>query len=83
MYYHNEYSMTGNDIIETMLRTAAEKGLIGASRDDLFRALKGIAYPELEQLIEELEQKGYITIQWMGACDFVVTVTPEGLNLLT
>ncbi len=75
--------MTGNDITETMLRIAAERGLIGASRDDLFRALRGIGYPELEHLIEELEQKGYITVQWLGSCDFVVTVTPEGLDLLT
>jgi uncharacterized protein YpbB len=75
--------MTELEITEAMLRTAAKKGLIGASRDDLFKSLRGIGYPELEQLIEELEQKGYITVQWLGSSDFVITVTPEGLERLT
>jgi hypothetical protein len=70
-------------ISETMLRLVAKRGNIGASRDDLFNELKGIAYDELEQLITELEQGGYITVQWLGSYDFVVTITPEGLECLT
>ncbi|UCG70423.1 MAG: hypothetical protein JSV09_05255 [Thermoplasmata archaeon] len=73
-----------NNIEETMLRIAAKRGNIGASRDDLFKELKaGIAYEELERHIQELEQKGYITIDWLGTYDFVVTITPQGLELLT
>jgi hypothetical protein len=73
-----------NNIEETMLRIAAKRGNIGASRDDLFKELKaGIAYEELERLIQELEQKGYVTIDWLGTYDFVVTITPQGLSLLT
>ncbi|UCF08492.1 MAG: hypothetical protein JSW28_02045 [Thermoplasmata archaeon] len=65
-----------------MLKEAAKRGLIGASRDDLFRVLKGIRYSELEDLIAELERKGYITVEWVGFADFVITVTPDGLEYL-
>lgn len=67
---------------EKMLRVAAKRGLIGASRDDLFKVLKGVAYSELEELIDELERKGYVTVEWVGFADFVITVTPEGLHYL-
>ncbi len=67
---------------ETMLRIAAKRGNIGASRDELFKDLKGIAYNELEELIKEMEQKGYITIDWLGTYDFMVTITPQGLEQL-
>jgi hypothetical protein len=73
--------MTEN-VYEKMLRVAARRGLIGASRDDLFKILKGVAYSELEELIDELESKGYITVEWVGFADFVITVTPEGLRYL-
>ena len=69
-------------VYEIMLREAAKRGLIGASRDDLFKAIKGIRYSELEELIDELERKGYITVEWVGFADFVITVTPEGLRYL-
>ena len=71
-----------DSVYEKMLVEAAKKGLIGASRDDLFKVLKGVAYSELEELIDELERKGYITVEWVGFADFVVTVTPEGLQYL-
>jgi hypothetical protein len=67
---------------ELMLQEVAKRGNIGASRDDLFKALRGIAYGDLEYLIEELENRGYITIQWLGSYDFVATITDEGLDLL-
>lgn len=67
---------------DKMLKEAAKRGMIGASRDDLFRVLKGVAYSELEELIDELERKGYITVEWVGFADFVITVTPEGLRYL-
>ncbi len=67
---------------ETMLKIAAKRGNIGASRDELFKDLKGIAYNELERLIKEMEQKGYITIDWLGTYDFMVTITPQGLEQL-
>jgi len=67
---------------ESMLRLAAKRGNIGANRDDLFKELKGIAYGELEELAQELERKGYVTIDWLGTYDFVVTITPQGKEQL-
>ena len=67
---------------ELMLKEVAKRGNIGASRDDLFKALRGIAYSDLEYLTEELEKRGYITLQWLGSYDFVATITEEGLDLL-
>lgn len=71
-----------DNLEERMLRIAAKRGTIGASRDDLYKELGGIAYSELEQQVQELEQKGYITIQWLGTFDFVITITQEGQELL-
>lgn len=75
-------AMIGN-LEEAMLRIAAKRGNIGASRDDLFRELRGgIAYEDMEKHIQELENKGYITIDWLGTYDFVVTITPAGMEQL-
>ena len=65
---------------ESMLELVAKRGNIGASRDDLFKALKGVAYRELEKLVEILEQKGYIAVQWLSSFDFVATITPTGIE---
>jgi hypothetical protein len=65
---------------ESMLELVAKRGNIGASRDDLFKGLKGVAYSEMEMQIEQLEKKGYIAIQWLGSYDFVATITDLGLQ---
>ena len=70
------------NVEEEMLRIAAKRGNIGASRDDLYKELKGIAYQELEEIVQELAQRGWITIDWLGTYDFVVTITPQGLKQL-
>lgn len=70
------------NVEEEMLRIAAKRGNIGASRDDLYKELKGIAYQELEEFVQELAQKGWITIDWLGTYDFVVTITQQGLEQL-
>lgn len=67
---------------EIMLRELAKKGSMGASRDDLFKTLRGIAYGDLEYLLEKLELRGYITVQWLGSYDFVANITQEGLELI-
>ncbi len=67
---------------EVMLKMLARRGNIGASRDDLFKSLRGIAYSDLEYLIEVMEDRGYISIQWLGSYDFVATITDEGLELI-
>ena len=76
-------TMTEKDIDEAMLEVAARRGVCGVSRDELFKAVRGIGYDELEEQIQELERKGYITIDWLGTYDFVIRVTPEGMKLLT
>ncbi len=76
--------MMENNIDETMLlRIVAKRGLMGASRDELFKELGGIAYSDLERYIQELERKGYITVDWLGWSDFVITVTREGKEFVT
>jgi hypothetical protein len=71
------------NVEEEMLRIAAKRGNIGASRDDLYKELKGIAYQELEEMVQELEQRGWVTIDWLGTYDFMVTITPQGLEQLS
>lgn len=70
------------NIDEEMLKIAAKRGSCGACRDDFLKTLRGISYTELERYIQELENKGFVTIQWLGISDFVVTVTEEGIEQL-
>lgn len=74
--------MIEEEITESILKIASKTGMYGASRDDILRAMDGVAYSELEKLAQEMEQKGYITLEWVGVCDFVMTVTPKGKELL-
>ncbi len=70
------------NVEEEMLKIAARRGNIGASRDDLYKELRGIAYSDLEEMVQELERRGWLTIDWLGTYDFVVTITPQGLEQL-
>ena len=80
--YLNTMGMTEKNITETMLEVAQKRGKYGATRDDFFKEIRGVAYNELKLKAQELEQEGYIKIDWIDSFDFVITVTPKGMELL-
>ena len=74
--------MIEENITEAMMKVAAKRGKYGATREDFFSTIKGVAYGELQNLVEEMAKEGYITLDWVGSYDFVVKVTPKGMELL-
>ena len=61
-----------------VLTLTAKRGHIGATREDFFREIRGIAYVELEEAIQQLEAEGYIQVEYSGVDKFLVTITEKG-----
>jgi len=66
-----------------VLSLTAKRGLIGASREDFFREIRGVQYDDLEDGIHRLEAEGYLQIEWTGPNKFIVTVTEKGSRTAT
>jgi predicted transcriptional regulator len=64
-----------------ILSLTAKRGLIGATREDLFREVRGLRYEDLEDAIRRLEADGYVAIEWTGPNKFILTVTEKGSQL--
>lgn len=65
----------------TILSLTAKRGVIGATREDFFRAIRGLRYEDLEEAIGLLERESYIQIEWTGPNRFILTVTEKGSQL--
>lgn len=61
-----------------ILSLTARRGVIGATREDLFREIRGSRYEDLEAAVRRLEAGGYLQVEWSGPNRFILTVTPKG-----
>jgi len=66
------------DLTWKVLALAAKRGFMGASREDFFREIKGVAYNDLENAILSLEKDGLVSVEWTGPSKFLVCVTEKG-----
>jgi DNA-binding PadR family transcriptional regulator len=66
------------DLAWRVLRAVAKRGYVGASREDLFQEIRGVAYEDLEGALRTLEEEGYVTMEWTGPNTFVAAVTEKG-----
>ena len=64
-----------------LLSLTAKRGLIGATREDFFREVRGLRYEDLEDSVRRLEAEGYVAIEWTGPNKFILTVTEKGSQL--
>jgi hypothetical protein len=69
------------DLDWKVLSLTAKRGLIGATREDFFREIRGLRYEDLEDGIRRLEEEGYVLIEWTGPNKFILTVTEKGSGL--
>lgn len=69
------------DIDWKILSLTAKRGMIGATREDLFREIRGQRYEDLEEGMYRLEAGGYVEIEWTGPNKFILTVTQKGSTL--
>ena len=69
------------DLDWKILSLVAKRGLIGATREDFFRDIRGLRYEDLEEAVRRLESDGYIAIEWTGENRFILTVTEKGSQL--
>lgn len=64
-----------------ILSLTARRGLVGVTREDLFREIRGLRYEDLENAARQLEADGYVQIEWTGPSKFVVAITEKGSKL--
>lgn len=64
-----------------VLSLTAKRGVIGATREDLFREIRGVRYEDLEAAIRSLEAEGYLLVEWSGPNKFILTITEKGSSL--
>ncbi|MFQ6060440.1 MAG: hypothetical protein ACE5KV_03965 [Thermoplasmata archaeon] len=66
-----------------ILSVVARRGYLGASREDFFTEIRGVQYKALEDGLKALEEDGNIEIEWTGPNKFIVTITPQGSQLIS
>jgi len=70
-----------DDLDWKVLSLTARRGLIGATREDLFREVRGMRYEDLENAVRRLEADGYLQVEWTGPNRFTLTVSETGSKL--
>jgi predicted transcriptional regulator len=65
----------------SILSLTAKRGVIGATREDFFRQVRGLSYENLEAAMRHLESEGYVQVEWTGPNKFILTVTEKGSKL--
>ncbi len=77
--------MTGGPPMDELdwkiLTLTARRGLIGATREDFFRDIRGLRYEDLEDSVQRLESDGYLAIEWTGPNRFILTILEKGSQL--
>jgi len=63
-----------DDLDWKVLSLTAKRGLIGATREDLFREIRGMRYEDLEAAVGRLEAEGHLQVEWTGPNRFILTV---------
>ena len=72
-----------NEIGREMLKIVAKRGYTGAEREAFFKHFPGIRYADLEREIKLVEGEGLIYIEWIGPSNFIATITPKGVDIIT
>jgi hypothetical protein len=70
-----------DDLDWKVLSLTAKRGLIGATREDFFREIRGLRYEDLEDAVRRLETEGQIQVEWTGPNRFTLTVSEVGSKL--
>jgi len=70
-----------DDLDWKVLSLTARRGLIGATREDLFREVRGMRYEDLENAMRRLEADGYLQVEWTGPNRFILTISETGSKL--
>ena len=65
-----------------VLSVVARRGYLGASREDFFSEIRGVQYRALEDELRALEDEGNVEIEWTGPNKFIVTITPQGNQMV-
>lgn len=72
-----------DDFSWQVLSVVARRGYLGASREDFFSEIRGVQYRALEEELRTLENEGTIEIEWTGPNKFIVTITPQGSQIVS
>ena len=53
-------------------------GYRGATREAFYKDIKGLNYSDMKNALAILEEKGYVTLEWVDFDRFFAYITPEG-----
>jgi len=67
-----------DEIAWRILNFVARRGYIGATREDFFRDIPGVAYEKIEEGVLDLEKEGFVNVEWLSDSKFLVTITDKG-----
>ena len=66
----------------SLLLTCKAWGYRGVTREIFYKNIKGLNYSHLKDVLASLEEKGYITMEWIDFDRFYAYITPEGEEYL-
>ena len=66
----------------SLLLTCKAWGYRGATREIFYKNIKGLNYSHMKEVLAGLEEKGYVTMEWIDFDRFFAYITPEGEEYL-
>ena len=66
----------------SLLLTCKAWGYRGATREIFYKNIKGLNYSHMKVVLAGLEEKGYVTLEWIDFDRFFAYITPEGEEYL-
>ena len=66
----------------SLLLTCKAWGYRGATREIFYKNIKGLNFSHLKGMLVTLEEKGYVTMEWIDYDRFFAYITPEGEEYL-
>ena len=66
----------------SLLLTCKAWGYRGATREVFYKNIKGLKFSSLKGMLVSLEEKGYVTLEWIDFDRFFAYITPEGEEYL-
>ena len=66
----------------SLLLTCKAWGYRGATREIFYKNIKGLNNTHMKKVLASMEEKGYVTMEWIDFDRFFAYITPEGEEYL-
>lgn len=66
------------DVENRILEALSLRGFLGLSKNELLQRFRALGYDDLKAVLERLERRLLIQVNWRGPADFTALITPMG-----